>query len=119
MNTRTKLGLSVAFLLSLQVTSALAFGAFAVQDSQGTSASEVGYGTGWGTTRKEAERNALKACRNVGNADCEVAVWFETCGAYVGNRVNYGIGYGDTQRAAERMAMKDCDNCKLIVSDCE
>jgi hypothetical protein len=48
-----------------------------------------------------------------------VAVWFETCGAYAGDRVNYGIGYGDTKREAEKMALKDCPNCKLIVSDCQ
>lgn len=112
------LGVMTAFLLA-QAAPALAFGAIAVDDEQGTAAEEAGYGTGWGTTRKEAERNAMRECKKVGNSSCKVAVWFETCGAYAGSRVHFGIGYGATQKAAERMALNDCPNCRLIVSDCE
>jgi hypothetical protein len=111
--------LTFAFVLSAQVGSAFAFGAIAVNDSQGTAASEAGYGMGWGTTRKEAERNAVRECKSAGNDDCEVAVWFERCGAYAGDRVNYGIGYGGTVKVAEKMALKDCPNCQIIVSDCQ
>ncbi|MCY1665802.1 DUF4189 domain-containing protein [Rhizobium sp. SL86] len=100
-------------------SSALAFGAIAVNDSQGTAAHEVGYGIGWGSTRKEAERNAMRECLSAGNDDCEVAVWFETCGAYAGDRVKYGIGWGRTLREAERGALEDCPNCKIVVSDCQ
>lgn len=113
------LGLVVAGIVGLLVTSAFAFGAIAVNDSQGTSAEEAGYGVGWGSSKREAERNAIKTCNKVGNDSCEVAVWFEQCGAYAGNRVHYGIGYGETKRAAEKMALQDCPNCKVIVSDCE
>jgi hypothetical protein len=111
--------LTLAVILSAQAGAAFAFGAIAVNDSQGTAASEAGYGMGWGTTRKEAERNAVKECKSAGNEQCEVAVWFERCGAYAGDRVNYGIGYGDNVKVAERMALKDCPNCQIIVSDCQ
>jgi hypothetical protein len=120
MNRKLKIALSTAaVLVSLQAGSALAFGAFAVNDSQGTAANEVGYGTGWGSTRREAEHNAMRSCRDAGNDSCSIAVWFETCGAYAGDRVNYGIGYGTTKRKAESMALEDCANCKIIVSDCQ
>jgi hypothetical protein len=109
----------LAFMFCAQATSAFAFGAIAVNDSQGTAASEAGYGVGWGTTRREAERNAVRECIDAGNDDCKVAVWFERCGAYAGDRVNYGIGYGSSLRKAESMALEDCPNCQLIVSDCQ
>ncbi|MBO9098386.1 MULTISPECIES: DUF4189 domain-containing protein [unclassified Rhizobium] len=119
MSYKAALGMSIALLLSVQASTAFAFGAFAVNDSKGTSASDVGYGTGWGSTRKEAERDAMKSCKEAGNDSCEIAVWFETCGAYVGDKVNYGIGYGDTKREAEKKALQDCPNCRVIVSDCQ
>jgi hypothetical protein len=61
----------------------------------------------------------VRECKSVGNDSCEVAVWFEQCGAYAGDRVNYGIGYGASAKKAERMALKDCPNCQIIVSDCQ
>ncbi len=109
----------LAAIVSAQASSVFAFGAIAVNDSQGTAASEAGYGVGWGSTRKEAERNAVKECLSAGNDECKVAVWFERCGAYVGDRVNYGIGYGTTKRIAEQKALEDCDHCQVIVSDCQ
>lgn len=116
---KIKFSLVVAAIVGLQVTSAFAFGAIAVNDGQGVSAEEAGYGVGWGSTQKEAERNAVSTCRKAGNDSCDVAVWFEQCGAYVGDRVNFGIGYGDTKSDAEKMALQDCPNCKVIVSDCQ
>ena len=106
-------------MVGMSATSVFAFGAIAVNDEQGVSAEEAGYGVGWGSSRKEAERNAVQTCREAGNDACEVAVWFEQCGAYVGDRVNYGIGYGETKQAAEEMALEDCPNCKIIVSGCQ
>jgi hypothetical protein len=111
--------LAVAVIISAQASSVLAFGAIAVNDSKGTAASEAGYGLGWGGTRREAERDAVKQCLAAGNDDCQVAVWFERCGAYAGDRVNYGIGYGETLNKAESMALKDCPHCQIIVSDCQ
>ncbi|KQS79117.1 hypothetical protein ASG25_11100 [Rhizobium sp. Leaf384] len=119
MKTFVRTALITLTLLAGPVTSAFAFGAIAVNDSQGTAASEAGYGMGWGSSRQEAERNAVRECKSAGNEDCTVAVWFERCGAYAGDRVNYGIGYGSTLKAAEKMATADCPNCQIIVSDCQ
>ncbi|WP_459085815.1 DUF4189 domain-containing protein [Mesorhizobium sp. A556] len=116
---KIKIALVVAVMSGLHVGAASAFGAFAVNDAQGVAAEEAGYGAGWGSTQKEAERNAVKNCKEAGNDSCEVAVWFEQCGAYAGDRVNYGIGYGDSQKVAEEMALEDCPNCKIIVSGCQ
>jgi dsRNA-specific ribonuclease len=110
---------AAAILSCALSTSAFAFGAIAVDDEQGMAADEAGWGVGWGSSRSEAERNAMKECRSAGNESCKVAVWFEQCGAYVGDRVNFAIGYGSTKKAAESMAFKDCPNCKLVVSDCQ
>jgi hypothetical protein len=111
--------LALTLFVTASATSALAFGAIAVNDEQGMSAEEAGYGVGWGSTKKEAERNAVKECKAVGNDDCKAMVWFEQCGAYAGDRVNYGIGYGSSLKAAESMALESCPNCKIIVSDCQ
>ncbi|NHT77488.1 uncharacterized protein DUF4189 [Rhizobium sp. PP-F2F-G38] len=119
MKTFIRIAFATTILLAGPVSSAFAFGAIAVNDEQGMAADEAGYGMGWGSSRKEAERNAVQECKSAGNDDCKVAVWFEQCGAYAGDRVNYGIGYGSTQKAAETMATKDCPNCKIVVSDCQ
>jgi hypothetical protein len=111
--------LTISLLVTASATSALAFGAIAVNDEQGMSAEEAGYGLGWGSTQKEAESNAVKECKSVGNDNCKVAVWFEQCGAYAGDRVNYGIGYGESKQVAENMALESCPNCKIIVSECQ
>lgn len=119
MGYKAALGASIALLLLVQASTAFAFGAFAVDDSPGTSAGDVGYGTGYASTRKQAERYALKSCKAAGNDNCEIAVWFETCGAYVGDNVTYGVGFGKTRRDAERKAMVGCPNCKVVVAECE
>jgi hypothetical protein len=111
--------LAVSFMATAGATSAFAFGAIAVYDEQGMSADEAGWGLGWGSTRKEAEANAIRECKRVGNDECQVAVWFEQCGAYAGDRVNFGIGYGSSQQTAEKMALESCPNCKIIVSECQ
>lgn len=114
-----KFAFIVAAISVLHIGSASAFGAFAVNDAQGVAADEAGYGAGWGSTRKEAEGNAIKSCKEAGNDSCEIAVWFEQCGAYAGDRVNYGIGYGETKQVAEDMALENCPDCKMIVSGCQ
>lgn len=111
--------LAASLFFGAGISSAFAFGAIAVNDGLGTSAEEVGYAVGWGATQKEAEANAVKDCLAAGNEQCKVAVWFEQCGAYVGDRVHVGAGFGATQDAAEKMALEKCPNCKVIVSDCQ
>lgn len=111
--------IAASLLVTASATSVLAFGAIAVNDEQGMSAEEAGYGLGWGSTQKEAEANAVKECKDAGNADCKAVVWFEQCGAYVGDRVNYGIGYGESKQVAEKMALESCPNCKVVVSECQ
>ena len=118
MNTLGRAVATTAVLL-ISASQALAFGAIAVDDKQGFSADDVGYGLGWGTTRREAERNAMSECRSAGNTNCTVAVWFESCGAYAGSRVHYKIGYGRTLEAAEEMALADCPKCRIVISECE
>lgn len=111
--------LTMSALMTVSATSALATGAIAVNDAIGTAAEEVGYGVGWGANQKEAEANAVKECTSAGNDQCKIAVWFEQCGAYVGDRVHVGAGFGDSKEAAEKMALEKCPNCKVIVSECQ
>lgn len=109
-----------AAALAMQAGAAFAFGAIAVDDNEGSRASEVGYGVGFGDSRREAEREALRQCRASGNRDCRVAVWFETCGAYASSRRHAGIGWGRTLDVARDRALEECgDRCRIIVSDCE
>lgn len=119
MRKRIFAALTASIFLTIGATSALATGAIAVNDALGTSAEEVGYGVGWGANQKEAEENAVKECKSAGNDQCKVAVWFEKCGAYVGDRVHVGAGFGDTKEAAEKVALEKCPDCKVIVSECQ
>lgn len=111
--------LTISLFVAATATSALATGAIAVNDALGTSADEVGYATGYGANQSEAEANAIKECKAAGNDDCKSVVWFEQCGAYVGNRAKSAAGFGETKEAAEKMAMDKCPDCKLVVSECQ
>ena len=110
-------------LLAALLTGSLnvwAIGAIAVDDEVG--AAEPGYGlvTGFATER-EAQRAALKECRDAGNEECETVLTFKGCGAYAASRSYYGVGSGSSLTAAERKAIEACGNnaCKVVVSDCE
>lgn len=108
---------SVSLMFS---TSAFAFGAIAVDDEEGET--EPGYGFVTGEPNKEAaQRKALKMCKESGNTNCKVIVWFKTCGAYAVSKKYYGYGYGDTQKVAERKAVEMCGQkgCKVVVAECE
>ena len=98
---------------------ASAIGAIAVDDAEGD---DPGYGfvTGY-DSKDEARKAALKECKNAGNDNCRLVVWFETCGAYAASEKYYGTGWGSTLAQAERKAVEDCGgkSCKVVVSDCE
>lgn len=116
-----KIGTAFAALVFSMSFSGLvhAFGAIAVDDSGDE---EPGYGFVTGAeTRQQAERGALKQCREHGNENCKIVVWFKKCGAYAESKKRYGYGYGDTKAAAINGAMEGCGNnrCKLIVAECE
>ncbi|CAA6606379.1 conserved exported hypothetical protein [Rhodospirillaceae bacterium LM-1] len=115
-----KLILAAAAALVLHSGMALAAGAIAVDDEEGVSASEVGYGVGTGSTRDEAGADAMRECKKAGNKGCKVAVRYDTCGAYAGSRSSYAIGYGKTESAAKSMALDACGSgCKIVVADCD
>jgi hypothetical protein len=101
-------------------TSALAFGAIAVDDEQGES--EPGYGFATGEASQDAaKRAALKQCRESGNDHCKVAVWFKQCGAYAASSKYYGYGFGDTKAVATKKALEMCARkaCQVVVAECE
>jgi hypothetical protein len=110
--------LTAAMLSCACATTAFATGAIAVNDAQGTSADDAGYAVGYGGSKEEASANAVKECKAAGNDSCEIALTFEQCGAYIGNKAYYATGVGATEAAAQEAAQADCPDCKLIVSDC-
>ena len=117
---RSFLAASVAAGFMLASAPAFAVGAIAVGNPGGLSADQIGYGVGHGDTREEAQRHAFKRCSRVGNSDCAVAVWYDTCGAYAASRHRYGFGYGTSEEIARSEALSHCasDHCEIVVSDC-
>lgn len=109
---------AAAILSFAYTTTAFATGAIAVNDEQGMSAEDAGYGLGYGGSKKEASANAVRECKSAGNDSCEVVLTFEKCGAYIGNKAYYATGVGATEAAAYKAAKAECPDCKLIVSDC-
>jgi len=115
--------LVVALSLSLTLaapSSVFAFGAIAVDDEEGEA--EPGYGIATGESSESAAKSAaLKECRNSGNKNCKVAVWFKKCGAYAASKKYSGTGFGDSKKAAESKALSECGDksCKVVVSDCD
>ena len=111
---------ALALVAMLTVSgAAFAAGAIAVDDDQGTKASDVGYGVGEGSTREEAAAMALKNCKQAGNS-CEVVVRYDTCGAYAASKKYAGKGWGKTEEIAKRKALDECGDsaCRIVVSDC-
>lgn len=113
--------ISLGLLLMALSSHSYAIGAIAVDDDEGDSAAEIGYGLGFGDTREAASREALRKCRAAGNSNCKVKVWFESCGAYAASRRYYGVGWGRNIETAERNALKHCGNnaCRIAVSECD
>jgi hypothetical protein len=99
---------------------ALAAGAIAVDDEEGTKASEVGYGIGQGATRDAAAAAAVRECKKAGNANCKVVVRYDGCGAYAASKNYSGAGWGTSESAAKAKALEECGNsaCRVVVADC-
>lgn len=107
-------------LTSLMSTAALAYGAIAVDDEEGET--EPGYGLVTGEPSQEAaKRKALRQCKEAGNDNCKVVVWFKNCGAYAASKKYYGYGYGTTKAVAVKQALEKCGNnsCRLVLAECE
>ncbi|MBI3446903.1 MAG: DUF4189 domain-containing protein [Magnetospirillum sp.] len=114
----------IAALLALGLifasASVMAAGAIAVDDEQGSKASDVGYGIGSGDTRDAAGRSAMAECKKAGNSSCKVAVRYDTCGAYAASKDYSGIGWGDSEGQAKANALEACGaGCRVVVSDCQ
>lgn len=107
-------------LVMLPSAPAFAAGAIAVDDEEGQSAKETGYGVGEGATRAEAAKHALAECKKAGNKDCKVVVRYDTCGAYAASKKHSGIGFGKTKAIATKKALDECgiSACRIVVADC-
>lgn len=116
-----KLMMTLCLLMLALSTQAFAAGAIAVDDEEGGGVEDVGYGIGFGKTRDDAGREAMKQCREHGNKNCKVKVRFDGCGAYAVSKNYYGIGWGKTGSQAERAALDQCGRsaCKVAVSECD
>lgn len=111
---------ALAAAMALSTTHALAAGAIAVDDEEGVKASEVGYGVGTGASRDDAAKAAMAQCVKAGNANCQVVVRYDTCGAYAGSSKHSGVGWGDSKAAAEKKALSECgEGCRIVVSACD
>lgn len=115
----TKFGLwALALSLSVPVAAYANWGAIAVDDERGER--DPAYGVGGGASRGEAERNAMKFCRENSKRKCEVAVTYQQCGAYASSRNYSGTATGATEQAVRQGALSECGQrtCKVIVADC-
>ncbi len=113
----------LGFLLGMTLVASFnvfAVGAIATDDDVGDA--EPGYGIATGfDTKEEAQKEALKNCREAGNKNCEVAVWFKGCGAYASSKEYSGVGWGKTKAIAESKAKEKCGSakCTIKVSECD
>lgn len=109
----------MAAALLLNVSSAFAVGAIAVDDEAGETEPGYGIATGY-DSEAEAKAAAMKFCKEHGNK-CEVVGWFKTCGAYAASKNYAGFGFGASKETAIAKAKDVCgnSNCKVIASDCE
>lgn len=78
------------------------------------------YGIGGGDTQAEAEKNALRFCREAGAKRCALRLAYTQCGAYASSNASFGTGMAATKREAERLALGACKEhgCEMVVADC-
>jgi serine/threonine-protein kinase len=89
------------------------YGAIAYSRKNGA----YGYSHGW-TNRKQAEKVALKNCRENGKG-CKPAVWFyNSCGAVASDGRHVTWGQASTAGAAMQQALEKC-NKKWFKGKCE
>lgn len=116
---------SIAFALTLSVTSFMGTSAYAAGWGAIAADEVVGekdpyYGVGGGDSKGEAEKNAKSFCKEAGGRNCEVLVTYQRCGAYAASRKYSGVGTATTKKAAEEKALDACNNsnCSIAASDC-
>jgi Domain of unknown function (DUF4189) len=89
-------------------------------DANNEFADDPYYGVGEGPTQADAEKSALKFCREAGGKRCTAQVAYNQCGAYAASASSFGSGSGPSKKAAEQAALAACQrrSCALVVSDC-
>ena len=119
----TKLIFLFLLLAAVLQSSAFAFGAIAVGDAdpKASDASTEQYFTASGLPSYEAAKEAaLSQCRAKGLHFCQVALWFDACGAYAKSDKNSGNAWAATEDEARRLALASCGkDCKVVFAQCE
>ncbi len=95
-----------------------AWGAIATNAVAGDA--EPDYGIGGGDSQAEAEKNALRFCRENGAKRCTLRVSYTQCGAFATSGTVSGSGIGASKKAAEQQALGACkdSDCSVLTSDC-
>ena len=96
----------------------IAWGAIATDAAKGET--DPYFGIGGGDTQLEAEKNAIKFCRDAGAKRCTLRLTYTQCGAYALSEADSGTGTAATKREAERLALSACKGrgCEIVASDC-
>ena len=69
---------------------------------------------------KEAQDAALKQCLAKSLHFCQVALWYDACGAYAKSDTRSGNAWAATEEEAKRLALASCGkDCKVVVAQCE
>lgn len=67
-----------------------------------------------------AKEAALGQCRAKELHFCQVALWYDNCGAYAKGPTNSGNAWAATEEEAKRLALASCGkDCKVVVTQCE
>jgi hypothetical protein len=122
-STFKKLFIASAVVLSatsFMATSAYAAGWGAIAADEVIGEKDPYYGVGGGDAKGEAEKNAMKFCKEAGGKKCEVLVTYQQCGAYAASKKYSGVGTAATKKLAEAKALSACNNsnCSIAASDC-
>jgi hypothetical protein len=117
---KTMLAIAALLTSGAMAGETFAYGAIAVDDQRGDRSPGYGFATGK-RTEEAAKRAAMQQCREAGNHNCKIAVWFKQCGAYASSNRYYGYGYGDSKHVAMKNALDGCGRsaCRVVVAKCE
>lgn len=118
-----KLIFSSLLLAAVLPSNAFAFGAIAVGDAdpKAVDASTEQLFTANGhPTYEGAKEAALSQCLAKGLHFCQIALWYDDCGAYAKSEKNSGNAWAATEDEAKRLAEASCGkDCKVVFAQCE
>ena len=118
-----KLLFSILLLTTMVQGAAFAAGAIALGDAvpkASDASTEQHFTANDQPSYDAAKQSALSQCLEKKLYFCQVALWYDACGAYAKSEKSSGNAWASTEEEAKRLAVASCGkDCKVVFAQCE